>query len=114
MITPAPAAASTAAAAAAAATVSAHLLKARIQPGNVPLSRDQLKSEVATFMAAGFETTSHAITWVLAALAAHQDIQQQMVEELAALGLAPAQGGATKSLFVHVCTSPLTAPPLCT
>jgi cytochrome P450 len=44
-------------------------------------------------MAAGFETTSHAITWTLAALAAHPDIQQQLVDELASLGLAAAAAG---------------------
>jgi cytochrome P450 len=48
-------------------------------------------------MAAGFETTSHAITWTLAALAAHPDIQQQLVEELASLGLAAAAGAGSRA-----------------
>ncbi|KAF6250905.1 cytochrome P450 [Scenedesmus sp. NREL 46B-D3] len=69
-------------------TVAAHLLKACVD--GRPLSRNQLKTEVAAFMAAGFETTSHAITWTLAALAAHPHVQQQLVDELASLGLAAA------------------------
>jgi cytochrome P450 len=68
-------------------------LKARVN--GAPLSRNQLKTEVAAFMAAGFETTSHAITWTLAALAAHPDIQQQLVDELASQGLASAAAGAS-------------------
>jgi cytochrome P450 len=63
-------------------------LKARVN--GQPLNRSQLKTEVAAFMAAGFETTSHAITWTLAMLAAHQDVQQQLLEELAGQGLAAA------------------------
>jgi hypothetical protein len=68
----------------------AHLLNVRVN--GQPLSRNQLKTEVAAFMAAGFETTSHAITWTLAALAVHPDIQQQLVDELSSLGLAAAAG----------------------
>ncbi|WIA20759.1 hypothetical protein OEZ85_005126 [Tetradesmus obliquus] len=67
-------------------TIAAHLLQARVN--GQPLNRNQLKTEVAAFMAAGFETTSHAITWSLALLAAHPKVQQQVLEELAAQGLA--------------------------
>ena len=34
-----------------------------------PLDDGQLRAEIGTFMAAGFETTSHAITWCLTMLA---------------------------------------------
>jgi cytochrome P450 len=37
----------------------------------------------------GFETTSHAISWTLAALAAYPDCQERLARELAAAGLAP-------------------------
>jgi cytochrome P450 len=33
-----------------------------------PLDDGQLRAEIGTFMAAGFETTSHAITWNLTML----------------------------------------------
>jgi hypothetical protein len=39
----------------------------------------------------GFETTSHAITWTLAALAAHPPVQARLAAELALAGLAPAR-----------------------
>jgi cytochrome P450 len=38
---------------------------------------------------AGFETTSHALSWTMAALAAHPEVQNTLAAELAAAGLAP-------------------------
>jgi cytochrome P450 len=46
----------------------AHLLKVVDPATGQPLDQHKLKAEVATFMAAGFETTSHAITWCTAML----------------------------------------------
>jgi cytochrome P450 len=37
------------------------------------LDDTQIKAEVSTFMAAGFETTSHAITWTLTMLVSSRD-----------------------------------------
>jgi len=48
-------------------------------------------------MAAGFETTSHAITWTMAALAAHPEVQEKVYLELAALGLAPVSASSSSS-----------------
>jgi cytochrome P450 len=46
----------------------AHLLSAIDPATGQPLNDHQVKAEIATFMAAGFETTSHAITWCLTML----------------------------------------------
>ena len=46
----------------------AHILSAIDPATGRPLDDFQVKAEVATFMAAGFETTSHAITWCLTLL----------------------------------------------
>jgi cytochrome P450 len=46
----------------------AHLLSAIDPATGKPLDDHQLKAEISTFMAAGFETTSHAITWCLTML----------------------------------------------
>jgi cytochrome P450 len=54
-----------------------------------PLSVNQLKAEISVFMAAGFESTSHAITWTLTALAVHPEVQEKVYQELLLLGLAP-------------------------
>lgn len=72
-------------------TIAGHLLTAINPDTGKPLDEFRLKSEIATFMGAGFETTSHAITYGLALLAAHPDVQQQVFEELQAEGMT--QGG---------------------
>jgi cytochrome P450 len=52
-----------------------HLLKVRHPATGQPLDMAQLKSELGIVLGAGFETTSHAITWTLAALATHPGVQ---------------------------------------
>lgn len=47
---------------------SAHLLSAVDPSTGKPLDASQLKAEVSTFMLAGFETTSHGISWTLTLL----------------------------------------------
>lgn len=49
-------------------SVPAHILSAIDPATGKPLDDCQAKAEIATFMAAGFETTSHAITWTLTML----------------------------------------------
>jgi hypothetical protein len=49
----------------------AHLLSAIDPATGKPLDNHQLKAEVSIFLLAGFETTSHAITWSLALLVSH-------------------------------------------
>eukprot|EP00879_Flechtneria_rotunda_P019547 GHRR01020534.1.p1 GENE.GHRR01020534.1~~GHRR01020534.1.p1 ORF type:complete len:610 (+),score=222.87 GHRR01020534.1:694-2523(+) len=73
-------------------TITGHLLKVVDPATGKRLVRDQLKAEIAIMMGAGFETTSHAISWTLAALAAHSEVQQTLQIELAAAGLAPPVG----------------------
>jgi cytochrome P450 len=50
------------------AALAGHLLSAIDPATGKPLDDTQIKAEVSTFMAAGFETTSHAITWTLTML----------------------------------------------
>eukprot|EP00775_Hariotina_reticulata_P010115 gene10115-10272_t len=69
-------------------TVAAHLLAVEDPATGNPLTLNQLKAEISVFMAAGFETTSHAITWTLAALAVHPEVQEKLYQELLLLGLA--------------------------
>eukprot|EP00775_Hariotina_reticulata_P009275 gene9275-9440_t len=59
-------------------TIAAHLLTVKDPATGLPLTHHQLKAEIAVFMAAGFETTSHAITWALTALAAHPEVQEKL------------------------------------
>jgi cytochrome P450 len=66
-----------------------HLFKVRDPATGQPLTFDQMKAEMAIIMAAGFETTSNALVWTLAALATHPDVQDTLAAELAAAGLAP-------------------------
>uniref|UniRef100_A0A383V6F6 Cytochrome P450 n=1 Tax=Tetradesmus obliquus TaxID=3088 RepID=A0A383V6F6_TETOB len=70
-------------------TITGHLLKVRDPATGQPLSFAQAKAEMAIMMGAGFETTSHALSWTLAALAAHPDVQDTLAAELAAAGLTP-------------------------
>lgn len=45
---------------------------------NQPLALHQLKSELVIATLAGFETTSNALSWTLAALAAHPQAMQAL------------------------------------
>ena len=67
----------------------AHLLRVVDPSTGKRLDRARLKAEVSTVFGAGFETTSHALTWALRALAAHPEAQDTLAKELAAAGLAP-------------------------
>lgn len=49
----------------------AHILSAVDPATGKPLDDAQAKAEIAIFMAAGFESTSHAITWCLVMLVRH-------------------------------------------
>ncbi|GBF98134.1 cytochrome P450 [Raphidocelis subcapitata] len=70
-------------------TIAGHLLKVVDPTTGGPLSLQKLKGELSIFYIAGFETTSHAITWTLGLLASHPSAQRRLAEELAAAGLAP-------------------------
>jgi cytochrome P450 len=62
----------------------AHLLSAIDPATGKPLDDHQLKAEISTFMAAGFETTSHAITWCLTMLVRADMVQLLVVLPVAA------------------------------
>ncbi|KAF6256430.1 cytochrome P450 [Scenedesmus sp. NREL 46B-D3] len=70
-------------------TITGHLLKVRDPATGQPLSFAQAKAEMGIMMGAGFETTSHALSWTMAALATHPEVQDTLAAELAAAGLAP-------------------------
>ncbi|KIY97592.1 Cytochrome P450 4F3 [Monoraphidium neglectum] len=69
--------------------VGCHLLRVIDPSSGKPLTLDKLKGELSIFYIAGFETTSHAITWTLGLLAAHPQQQDALAAELARVGLAP-------------------------
>ncbi|KAG8937351.1 hypothetical protein FRC00_006826, partial [Tulasnella sp. 408] len=48
------------------------------------LSEEEVLAQIATFIAAGHETTSTAITWALYALASNPEVQKKLRAELAA------------------------------
>ncbi|GBF98675.1 cytochrome P450 [Raphidocelis subcapitata] len=70
-------------------TIAHHILNAKDPVRGQPLDTAQLKAEIGIVFGAGFETTSHAISWTLGAVAAHPEVQERLVRELAAAGLAP-------------------------
>jgi cytochrome P450 len=46
------------------------------------LSMSEIRDHAVTFMFTGLDTSSNAIQWILALLADHQDVQQELYEEL--------------------------------
>jgi cytochrome P450 len=64
-----------------------HLLKVKDPTTGNPLTPAQLKANLGIILAAGFETTSHAIAWTMGALATHPAVQSKLVSELSAAGL---------------------------
>lgn len=57
---------------------SAHILSAIDPTTGKPLDDSQVKAEIGTFMMAGFETTSHAISWTLALLVSWLSLRGQV------------------------------------
>jgi cytochrome P450 len=49
---------------------------------NNEFSQDDIRSEVFTFVAGGFETTASLLTWVMVNLATHQGVQEKLIEEV--------------------------------
>jgi hypothetical protein len=54
---------------------SGHLFRVKDPATQQPLTMPHMKAELGIVLGAGFETTSHAITWTLAALATHPSVQ---------------------------------------
>lgn len=57
------------------------LFNARDEHGNA-LQIDEIKDEVATFLFAGYDTTSSAISWAVYNLAMHPDLQEKCRDEV--------------------------------
>ena len=57
------------------------LLEARYEDGS-PLSRERIRNELITLLAAGHETTANALSWTLMRLSLHPDIARRVVEEV--------------------------------
>lgn len=57
------------------------LMLARL-PNGEGLSFEQIRDEITTMVMAGHETTAHYLTWTLMLLADHQDVQDQVRQEL--------------------------------
>lgn len=68
-------------------TITGHLLKVIDPNTGTCLDDARLKAEIAIVFGAGFETTSHAISWTLASLAAHPECQTALAQELGSVGL---------------------------
>lgn len=57
------------------------LLEARYEDGT-PLSRERIRNELITLLAAGHETTANALSWTLMRLSMHPDIARRVVAEV--------------------------------
>uniref|UniRef100_A0A6S8H150 Cytochrome P450 n=1 Tax=Dunaliella tertiolecta TaxID=3047 RepID=A0A6S8H150_DUNTE len=68
-------------------SIMASLLSIKDPSTGKPLNLEQLKSEVALLLVAGFETTAHSIAWTLMCLSTHEAAMRRVEEELASLGL---------------------------
>lgn len=73
-------------------TIAGHLLKVIDPTTGRPLSLSKLKGELSIFYIAGFETTSHAISWSLGLLASHPSVQDKLASELGDAGLLASPG----------------------
>lgn len=57
------------------------LLEARYEDGQ-PLSRERIRNELITLLAAGHETTANALSWTLMRLSMHPDVARRLVSEV--------------------------------
>lgn len=58
------------------------LIYARDEETGLGLSPKQIRDEVITFLLAGHETTSNALTWTFYLLSEHPEIRKQVIEEI--------------------------------
>ncbi len=58
------------------------LLSARDEETGEPMSREQVRDEVMTFLGAGHETTANALAWTWLLLSQHPDIREQLHAEV--------------------------------
>lgn len=57
------------------------LLDARYEDG-APLTRERIRNELVTLLAAGHETTSNALSWTLMRLSQHPDVARRLATEV--------------------------------
>jgi cytochrome P450 len=62
--------------------VLSRLLNARDEATGEPMSRQQLRDEVLTLLAAGHETTSNALTWCIYLLCHNPEIKEKLFSEI--------------------------------
>ena len=58
------------------------LLSENKSDGKLKLNDDEIFASAITFLLAGYETTSNALSYTLYLLALHQDAQQKLYEEI--------------------------------
>ncbi|KAL6075522.1 peptidylprolyl isomerase [Balamuthia mandrillaris] len=58
------------------------LLRAEDEESNVKLTDEEIQADIFMFLLAGHETTAHSVTFALGLIAAHQEVQQKMYEEI--------------------------------
>lgn len=58
------------------------LIYARDEESGEGLSQKQIRDEVITFLLAGHETTSNALTWTFYLLSEHSEIRKKVIEEI--------------------------------
>ena len=73
------------------------LLAARDEDG-APLSDEEVRDQVVTFLFAGHETTAQALTWAFVLLSTHPDAERRLVEEAASLLGRPGREGRGERL----------------
>lgn len=79
------------------------LLEARFDDG-APLTRDELRGEMAGLIFGGFETTAAALAWTFALLAAHPEAAERAYAEADALGDEPVTAGDMPRLgYLRAC-----------
>eukprot|EP00210_Caulerpa_lentillifera_P000331 g324.t1 len=68
-------------------SVAANLRRAQMPDTNDPLPFSLLRGELATTILAGFDTTSHQLSWIFALLATHPVVVDKLLDELRIHGL---------------------------
>lgn len=58
------------------------LLSARDEDTGEPMSREQVRDEVMTFLGAGHETTANALSWTWMLLSQHPDVRERLQAEV--------------------------------
>lgn len=69
------------------------LMKANEEPeeGLVPLSEEELRNEVASYLIAGYETTATTMMWTLVLLAEHPEIAERLYKEISDDSVSPTE-----------------------